>query len=179
VTEQAAVPPIVRLAETILLECETVVRGFSRYHKYTIGTDIRQQAMHILRLAHRAWRLRKQQAELVRQLVWAVDDLKMSLQLGKQLAAFRSFVQFEQLAIRVLDLGRQCGGWLRALGRNAAATSAHPSTAPVPVVAPQGKQAECPRPQARGQRPEILRSQPTKATAVRGVQWCNNDDGVV
>lgn len=86
---QAAMPPIVRLAETVLLECETVVRGFSRSHKYTIGTDIRQQAMQVLRLAHRAWRMRKQQTELVRQLVWAVDDLKISLQLGKQLAAFR------------------------------------------------------------------------------------------
>jgi hypothetical protein len=39
-----AYPPIIKLAERIVLQLEITVRGFSRYHKYTLGTELRQQA---------------------------------------------------------------------------------------------------------------------------------------
>lgn len=110
-----ALPPIVRLAERIVIMCEDVVRSFARYHKYQLGSDIREQAVQVLRLAHRAWRMRQNQLAQVNALIWAIDDLKLSLQIAKQLKAFKSFAQFEQLATRVLDLGRQTGGWYKHL----------------------------------------------------------------
>jgi hypothetical protein len=37
--------PIWRDARRLLLEVEQAVRGFPRYHKYTVGTDLRRQAI--------------------------------------------------------------------------------------------------------------------------------------
>lgn len=46
--------PIWRDANRLLLEIEQAVRGFPRYHKYAVGTDMRRQAMMICRLLVRA-----------------------------------------------------------------------------------------------------------------------------
>lgn len=107
------IPPIARVAERLLKEVEETVRRFPRYHKYTFGSDLRREAMHVARLTHRAWRDHDQQTHWLRRLAFAIDDLKLSLQLGKQIEAFASFRQFEMLARIAADLGRQCGGWLK------------------------------------------------------------------
>lgn len=90
-------PPIAKLARRLLLDIEQAVRRFPRYHKYALGTDLREQAMHVARLCHRAWRDRSRQLYWTDQLVWAIDEIKLSLQLGSELHAFHSFRQFEQL----------------------------------------------------------------------------------
>jgi len=70
--------PLWRDAQRLLLDVEQVVRGFPRYHKYTLGSELRRQAMDINRLVARAaqhyeaWA----QLELVEQLVWKVEDPK-------------------------------------------------------------------------------------------------------
>ena len=81
-------PPIVRLAERLVVQTEEAVRGFSRYHKYSLGTDLRQQSQEVYRLAHRAWRDKSRQLEWLTQLVWAVYEVKLSLQLAQQLKVF-------------------------------------------------------------------------------------------
>ena len=37
-------PPIYRDCRRLLVAAEAVVQRFSRYHKYRVGTDLRQQA---------------------------------------------------------------------------------------------------------------------------------------
>ena len=108
-----APPPIVKLAERLLLDVERVVRSFPRYHKYAVGAELRADARKVAQLAHRAWRQRARQAELVTRLVWAVDDMKITMQLASQLRAFESPGQFEALARIARDLGKQVGGWHR------------------------------------------------------------------
>ncbi len=116
-------PPILRLAERLLVDVEEAVRRFPRYHKYLLGQELRAQAMRIARLSHRAWHDRAGQGDWLKQLVWAVDDLKISLQLGMRIKAFSSFHQFEQLALLTGELGKQSGGWYRQYlkGQQAAA----------------------------------------------------------
>jgi len=66
-----ALPPIVRLAERLLVEIEQAVRRFpSRYHRYAIGAVLRAQAMSVAKLAHRAWRDRQNQ---VRSSAWTPE----------------------------------------------------------------------------------------------------------
>lgn len=101
-----------------MLEIEQAVRRFPRYHKYTHGTRLREQAMGVARLAHRAWRDQAHRGMWTTKLVWAVDDLKLSLQLGKQIEAFVSFAQFDMLARLCSDLGKQCGGWRKQQHRD-------------------------------------------------------------
>ena len=114
--------PLWRDAQRFLLEVELAVRAFPRYHKYTLGSDLRRQAMDVNRLVARA----AQQGDAVRRvallerLVWQVEDLKMSVQLGKELQAFASFAQFQRLAEQAVALGKQSGGWCKK-ARSAAA----------------------------------------------------------
>ncbi|HJS35399.1 MAG TPA: four helix bundle protein [Pseudoxanthomonas sp.] len=108
-------PPIAKLAERLHLNIEQAVRNFPRYHKYAIGKDMRKQARKIVRLCHRAWRDRGQQLKWVDALVWAIDELKLSLQMGSQIKAFKSFAQFEGLIRLGEEIGKQAGGWKRQL----------------------------------------------------------------
>jgi hypothetical protein len=121
-----AIPPIARKAEQLVFELEHAVRRFPRYHRYTVGAELRTQAMALAVLTHRAWRERSRQAEHVRDLVWGVDALKLRLQLASQLQAFASFRQFEAIYRTAAELGQQAGGWHRKHsphGQNAPARS--------------------------------------------------------
>jgi hypothetical protein len=106
-----SLPPVVKLAEQLRREIELAVRHFARYHKYTTGTDLRGHAKSVVALAHRAWRDRARQGQWLEQLVWAVDELKLELQLGREVRAFASGRQFAMLARLSVDLGKQVGGW--------------------------------------------------------------------
>jgi hypothetical protein len=101
-------PQIVKSAERFMTDVEIAAARFPRAHRYTLGADLRKNAMDVARLAHHAWRDREATLD---ELSDAIDDLKLRLQLGQQVHAFVSFAQFEALARSLNDLGRQCGGW--------------------------------------------------------------------
>ena len=94
---------------------EEAVRRFPRYHKYTLGSDLRRQAMQVCRLVNRAWRDQRGRSSHVEHLVMAVDEFKLLLQVGKEVHAFTGFSQFQQLAELAVALGKQSGGWRRRL----------------------------------------------------------------
>lgn len=106
-----ALPPIVKLAESATVAIERAVAGWARFHKYQHGAVLRSQAMGVWQAAVRAWRNRQDQAVLIEALSEKIDDLKLSMQLGRQIGAFRSGGEFEAIYRIVADLGRQCGGW--------------------------------------------------------------------
>ncbi|MCI5220349.1 MAG: four helix bundle protein [Candidatus Electrothrix sp. LOE2] len=108
--------PIWRDANRLLLEIEQAVRQFPRYHKYAAGADLRQQAMLICRLLVRALSAAEgQRAEQVGQLRHAVDDLKVLIQLAKEVKAFQNFRQFEEISKLAVAVGRQGGAWHKRL----------------------------------------------------------------
>lgn len=125
-------PPIVKLAERVLVEIEQAVRGFPRFHKYASGSELRDRARAVARTAHRAWRDRQNRAQWIADLSFAVDDLKLDLQVAQRVHAFRSFAQFEALARSITDLGRQCGGWQQK----------HPKGQNDQAVIPPGRRAQ-------------------------------------
>lgn len=47
--------PLWRDATRMLLEVEQSVRHFPRYHKYTLGSEMRRQAMKICQRVNRSW----------------------------------------------------------------------------------------------------------------------------
>ena len=103
-------PSIVKLAERMLKEIEQAVRRFARFHKYQHGAVLRARAMVVAELAHKAWRERGS-IEHVEALVDAVDNLKIALQLGKEIQAFASFRQFEALGRLQTELGTHRSVW--------------------------------------------------------------------
>jgi hypothetical protein len=118
-------PPIIALAERLCADIERAVSRFPRAHRYTFGDELRTQARNVMRLVNRAWRDKANQARWLEKLVWAVDNLKMELQIGQRLRAFTSLGQFEALARVAKELGKQTGGWNRQQhpkGQSSAAT---------------------------------------------------------
>lgn len=105
--------PLWRDSNRFLVEVENAVRAFPRYHKYTLGSDPRRQAMSVCHLVARAAQSRAgpERARPLEQLVWQMEDVKMSLQLGKELEVFASFAQFQRLAEQAVATGLQSGGW--------------------------------------------------------------------
>jgi hypothetical protein len=75
-------PPIYRDIRRLLVHTEEIVRRFSRYHKYTADTDLRTQAMQLMRGLHRAEFEPARQTEHIGALVWLVDNHKLTLQLS-------------------------------------------------------------------------------------------------
>jgi hypothetical protein len=107
--------PIWRDANRLLVEVEQAVRRFPRYHKYALGTDLRRQAMTVCRCIVRAAAAQAEARERsLERLVLAVEDLKLSIQLAKELQAFASFAEFARLAELAVTVGKQSGGWRKS-----------------------------------------------------------------
>jgi len=150
--------PIWRDISRLLVLIEEAVRKFPRYHKYTLGSDLRRQAMNVHRLLVRA--LNAQGPERPRQverLNLAVDDLKLMIQLGKEIQAFQSFRQFEEIAELAVQVGRQSGLWRKRppsppaplpQGEGGSAWSGYPGTFPGP--SPTGRGEPFPLPAGEG-----------------------------
>jgi len=116
--------PIWRDASQLLVMIEQAVRHFPRYHKYALGTEMRQQAMRVCRLIVRAYHDKENRVTQVQRLNDAVDDLKIQIQLAKELMAFRHFQEFEAIATLAVAVGKQSGGWKRHLPGPTARTGA-------------------------------------------------------
>ena len=69
--------PLWRDAQRFLLEVELAVRAFPRYHKYTLGSDLRRQAMDVNRLVARA----AQQGDAVRRVALLTSEQSNSVKL--------------------------------------------------------------------------------------------------
>jgi hypothetical protein len=122
-------PPIVKLSDRLLVDVEQAVRRFARFHKYTFGSKLRDAAFELTKAAHKAWTDREHRDDCIKQLVAGVDDVKLLLQLGKNIRAFSSFGQFEHLARTAREIGKQVGGWNRQSKRHSG-QNAEPRVAP-------------------------------------------------
>lgn len=104
--------PIWRDANLLLLEVERAVKNFPRYHKYTLGSELRLSAMRVCELVAQAWHERQLQRECLSRLSRCIDGLKIKLQLAKELQAYKNFAQFQRLVELAVIVGKQSGGWL-------------------------------------------------------------------
>ena len=153
----AILPPVYRDCWRLLVHTEELVRRFSRYHKYTVGTDLRRQAMAVMRGVHTAVYDRTDQAKHIGALVWRIDEYKLTLQLAMEVGAFvhghagqqkpasPGFAAFETAATLAAGIGKQCGGWhKKASGLHAQVASRATGQAGAgsqPVASPQASPA--------------------------------------
>ena len=117
--------PIWRDANRLLLEIERAVQSFPRYHKYTIGSDLRMLAMRLCRCLARALAATDgQRLRYVQHMLDTLGDLKIAIQLAKELQAFAGFAIVERVAHLAVSIGKQGGAWRRRLS----STSARPAS---------------------------------------------------
>ena len=110
---QAEHLPIYKRAYDLCLYCERIVRNFSRYHKYSLGADLRDGARRVLKLVVRA-NSRRDKAPLLLELREEVEQLKVLLRLGQDLKAFANFNSFEHAIELVVEIAKQNEGWLKS-----------------------------------------------------------------
>jgi len=105
--------PIYKQALDVAVHFEKVVAGFSRYHKYTLGTDLRTQSRAIVALIVKANAAQDKRPHLVT-LREALDELLILMRIAKEARAFKSFQSFQFAIEQVISVCRQNEGWLRS-----------------------------------------------------------------
>ena len=95
--------PIYKSALDLCVYIESIVKGFDKYHKYTIGTDLRVLLKELLFLIHRA-NISQDRKDIVERLRNRCKDLKMLMHISKELKAFKSFKQFEHSSKLTIEI---------------------------------------------------------------------------
>ena len=106
--------PIQKTAMTLAVSLEKAVRRFSRYHKYTLGSDLRGTAQRLCCLASRARHAQgAARVGVIDELLLVVEEMKTLLTLAQEIRAFANFNEFAEAAECAVSLGKQSGGWRR------------------------------------------------------------------
>ncbi len=120
--------PIFKKAYDLTLYFEKIVRNFSRYHKYSVGAELRELSREVLRLIRRA-NDAEDKAPLLLQNRERLEDLKITIRMCKDMQAFQKFNSFQYSINEVVDICRlrpasivtkgsgagQNEGWLKAM----------------------------------------------------------------
>lgn len=99
--------PIWREVNKLMVAIEQAVKSFPRYHKYTLGSELRTNAHRLCQVVHRVATRQHNRHKLLQQLVELIDDLKCRIGIAQSLNAFKSFKQFESVTYLVVGLGKQ------------------------------------------------------------------------
>ena len=105
--------PIYKKAMELSLYLQNIVRNFSRYNKYTIGSELRDLSRQIILLIIRG-KLPQDKKEHLRELVEQCEMMKTALFFAKEAKAFQNFKNFQQASILAVSLCRQSEGWLQS-----------------------------------------------------------------
>jgi hypothetical protein len=106
--------PIYKQAMDVAVHFEKVVAGFSRYHKYTLGTELRNKSREIVAQIIRANAERDKAPKLI-ELRGQLDELFILIRLAKEVQAFKSFSAYQFTVEQVASVCRQNEGWLRSM----------------------------------------------------------------
>lgn len=105
--------PIYKAAMDLTVYIEQVVRNFSRYHKYTLGSDLRQQSRELVTVIIRA-NSRPDKLTVLYDLREQLEAFQVLLRIGKEVQAFQRFNSYAYAAELVVGLSRQNEGWIKS-----------------------------------------------------------------
>jgi hypothetical protein len=109
--------PIYKKAYDLALYFEKIVHNFSRYHKYSVGSELRQLSRELVRLIRRANSAVDKEPVLL-EVREVIEDLKFTIRLCKDIKAFNNFNSFQYSINEVVGLSRQNEGWLKASSKS-------------------------------------------------------------
>ena len=91
---------------------ENQVKYFSKYNKYTLGTELRNISRNILFKIIQINNLNNKKEEL-KQLELEIEKLKILIRLCKELNAFSSFGAYEEIILKTIEIAKMTQGWLK------------------------------------------------------------------
>ena len=104
--------PIYKKAMDLTVYFEKIVRSFSRYNKYTLGSELREKSRQIVELIIKA-NSTKERLPFLLELRERLEGLKVLIRICKEVKAFHSFNSFVYASDLVVDISRQNEGWIR------------------------------------------------------------------
>ena len=108
--------PIFKQMLELAVHIEKTVRHFPRYHKYTLGSELRGFCHHGLGLIAEANSTRDRR-ELLIELRNTLERMKIHLVLAKEVQAFNKPRAFYQATEMVIAVSRQNEGWIKSYRR--------------------------------------------------------------
>ena len=93
--------PIYKAAMDLVVNLDGIVRGFSRYHKYSIGSQLRNESLLLADLIMQA-NVREARAQKIPELCRHVERMKLLCNAAKEVKAWKSFKQFMQVMEQVV-----------------------------------------------------------------------------
>jgi len=109
--------PIYKSALELAVYMEKIVKEFEKYHKYTMGVDLRQKSKTLLFTIGHA-NLAEDKIVALTKLRDTCEEMKMLIQLSKELQVFKSFKQFEHSSLLTVMVCKQAQAWLNATKRS-------------------------------------------------------------
>lgn len=104
--------PIYKQALDFNVYLDRTVRHFSRYHKYSIGTALRENATDIMGLIIRA-NSTVRRAPVLEELRIKIEESKALFHLAKEIKAFPNFNSFVHGSKVLVELAKQTEGWIK------------------------------------------------------------------
>ncbi len=92
---------------------ENQVKGMGRYHKYTLGGELRSRAMASLSLVVRA-NSTANKVPVLEELGTVLEELRQLLFLAKETKALHSFGFYKDAMEKLENISRQSEGWKRS-----------------------------------------------------------------
>ncbi len=105
--------PIYKQALDLTVWMEKTVREFPRYHKYTIGSELRQRTRRLVVLIARA-NVKKDRRGYLLEVRERLEELKIMIRICKELKVFKSFKSYEFAIRKVVEIARQNEGWIKS-----------------------------------------------------------------
>jgi len=105
--------PVYKKALDLTVYFENIVRNFSKYHKYTVGTELRNLSRRILVLIAKA-NIRRERISALSEALQSLEELKILIRICKEIKAFRTFKSYEFATRLTIEVAKQCEGWLKS-----------------------------------------------------------------
>jgi hypothetical protein len=103
--------PIYKSTLDLAIYFEKIVKNFDRYHKYTIGSDLRNKSREIATQVMRINAL-DGKTEAIQELVALIEELKLIIRLCKEVKGFANYNSYGYSSTLIAEISRQAEGWL-------------------------------------------------------------------
>ncbi len=108
--------PIYKKAMDVAVYFEKIVKDFSRYNKYTLGSELRNLSRDIVKLVIKA-NSSREKLPVLSELRERLEEMKVLLRISKEAHAFKSFKSFQHAIEGIISVSRQNEGWIKSLSR--------------------------------------------------------------
>lgn len=107
--------PIFRAAFDLAVHIEKIVRNFDRYHKYSIGTELRERTRALVERIIRANEASAERASLLRELRVELEQLQVLMRLCHESGGFATTRAYLYASEQVVGIAKQNEGWLKSV----------------------------------------------------------------